>query len=320
MNAISQKNNKAFIISLISATFLMGTGFIASKALISRGIPPVLLAGFRFLAASFFIFPVLAFDKNGFLNALFPRNLSKKQYLIIFLIGIFQTACAMGLISYSMKHISAANGAILLFTNPLWVALLGWIFLKEKISRLRAIGLIIGFIGVVCAVGGGVTSESGIVPQLIGTCAAISWAVSTTINKKFNLPINIWSLSFWQTFIGALIILICSQIMGDKLPNDLGIKDVLWFIWLSGPASALSFSMWFVALQKGGATTASSFLFLAPMFSVIQSFVLFGSKIAIIQGIGGILIGTAIYMINHTPPKNESEKDKLLEAQMMGEP
>src|SRR3546814_18215022 len=52
-----------------------------------------------------------------------------------------QTAAVMGLLFWAMQFVSASTAAILLFTNPIWVAVLGRFFLGEKLHRGRLAGL-----------------------------------------------------------------------------------------------------------------------------------------------------------------------------------
>lgn len=318
--AQKKTNNFAFIATLTMATFLMGSSFVAGKVLILANFPALLLVSLRFLVASLIIFPFILLDGNGIIKGLFPPQIEKNQYFTIFMIGLCQTGGAMGFLFWAMETISAPNGAILLFTNPLWVALFGNIFLKEKLKLIRIFGLLIGIFGIILAIGSNIKINNNMnFGQIIGLMAGISWAIATTINKKSNLKIGIWSLSFWQMFIGAIFLLIFAIFLGQKIPNNLNSNHFLWFLWLSGPGSALSFSLWFIALRKGGATNASSFLFLAPLFAIIISFFILGDKLGILQALGGILIFISIWLINQTPHSNSAHA-KISEAQSMGEP
>jgi drug/metabolite transporter (DMT)-like permease len=308
-----------FFATLVAATFLMGSSFVAGKILIIAGFPALLLVAMRFVAASIFIFPYALWQNKWDIGAFFPKNLRLSEIMAIIAIGLCQTGGAMGFLFVAMKTISAPNGAILLFTNPLWVSLLGAIFLHEHLKPLRIFGLLIGVCGVFFAIGGNLSLFATGHGQIIGLMAAFSWAFATTINKKINPRINLWALSFWQMFIGAAVLLILALINHEKLPHSLSLENVFWFIWLAGPGSAVSFSLWFMALKKGGATNASSYLFLAPLFAVILAFLIMGVKLAPVQFLGGALICFAIWLINHNP-QSKFSKTTIIEAQSEGMP
>ncbi len=310
-------NLSLFIATLLCATFLMGSSFVAGKVLIIDGFPALSLVAWRFFAAALMIFPYALWKNNCSIGAFFPKNFGARDWFIVFLIGLFQTAGALGLMFISMETISAPNAAILLFTNPLWVAVLGAIFLHEHLKPLRIAGLIIGIIGVFLAIGANIHGFNNLGGQILGLSAAISWAISSTINKKFAPHIETFALSFWQMFLGSLVLLGFAFALGQKAPDSLDLRQISWFIWLAGPGSAISFSLWFVALRQGGATNASSYLFLAPLFAILISFIVLGTKLTAIQGIGGALIFAAIWLINHNPEKPNSIS-KFIEAQSEG--
>lgn len=210
-----------------------------------------------------------------------------------------------------MESISPATAAILLFTNPIWVALLGRIFLGEALSFGRTRGLILGLVGVCCAIGMGPELLSGggkAFGEVVALASSLCWACSTLINKKAGLPLKPWALSFWQMLIGSLTLLVIAYANGEQWPVDVTSVDWGWFLWLAIPASTGSFGLWFIALGKGGATRASSFLFLVPVFSVSISFAVLGSPLSLQQASGGALIAVALWLVNR---KQRTEIDAV---------
>jgi drug/metabolite transporter (DMT)-like permease len=302
----------AFIVTLVASTFLMGSSFVAGKVLLQGGFSPMILVGWRFLVAALAALPVLYLDSDRPLRALFPSSLSRRDAGVIALIGLLQTAAVMGLLFLAMTSISASTAAILLFTNPIWVAVLGFAFLGESLLGTRILGLVLGIVGVALAIGPSsemLKSFAALRGEAIGIASALCWAMATIINKKANLPIGSWALSFWQMLVGAVAILAVAYALGERWPEHVTTVQWSWFVWLSIPASTGSFGLWFVALSKGGATRTSGYLFLAPLFTVILSFVIMGSTLTWLQAGGGILIGLALFLVNREiPAKNSRER------------
>jgi len=233
-----------------------------------------------------------------------------------------QTAAVMGLLFLAMRWVSAATASILLFTNPIWVALLGGLYLGDSLGKARIGGLILGFSGVTLAIGLNRDTFSGpgaLTGELVGLGSALCWATATIINKRAGLKIGAWALSFWQMLIGALALLVIAYSIGEHWPRAITLLDWGWFVWLAIPASAGSFGLWFVALGKGGATRTSGYLFLAPLFTVILSFVVLGSAVTPLQGAGGALIGVALWLVNREPAAT-GERERVAEALAEGEP
>src|SRR3546814_20677738 len=90
--------------------------------------------------------------------------------------------------------------------------------------------------------------------------------------------------------IGSIAVLGLAYGTVEQWPTAVTRAQWGWFFWLAIPASTGSFGLWFVALNKGGATTTSGFLFLAPLFTVILFYFLLRATLSVIQAIGGILL------------------------------
>ena len=311
-----------FIATLVASTFLMGSSFVAGKILLQGGFSPMILVGWRFLVAAIAALPAIYLESDRPLRALFPSSLSGRDVGLIALIGLLQTAAVMGLLFLAMTSISASTAAILLFTNPIWVAVLGFAFLGEQLHGARILGLALGIVGVAMAIGpsaDALNSLAALRGEAIGIASALCWATATVVNKKANLPIGAWALSFWQMLIGSFAILAVAYGIGERWPAHVTTLQWSWFVWLSIPASTGSFGLWFVALAKGGATRTSGYLFLAPLFTVILSFLIMGSTLTWLQAGGGILIGLALWLVNKEVPA-KSARERNAEVLAEGEP
>lgn len=310
-----------FVIILLASTFLMGSSFVAGKVLLRDGFPALLLVGWRFFAAALATLPLVLLE-GRLRQALLPRGAGRRAAVLTVLIGLLQTAAVMGLLFLAMNSISASTAAILLFTNPIWVALLGRIFLGEALSASRLVGLALGLVGVCFAIGIGpavLSGGAGTAGELIGLASSLCWAVATLVNKRAGLPLGPWALSFWQMLVGSLALLALAYGLGQQWPAATTPAQWGWFIWLAIPASTGSFGLWFMALGKGGATRASGFLFLAPLFTVILSFFLLGTPLTWQQAIGGGLIGFALWLVNRSAPAR-SRQEALAAAAAEGRP
>jgi drug/metabolite transporter (DMT)-like permease len=310
-----------FVVTLVASTFLMGSSFVAGKILLADGFPPMVLVGWRFFVAALATLPLVLLDRQNGFNALIPKRTRVADAAVVVVIGLLQTGAIMGLLFLAMRSISASVAAILLFTNPIWVAVLGRLFLGESLHRLRVTGLILGIVGVSLAIGLGSGTRPGpgaLTGELISLASALCWAAATIINKRAALPFRAWSLSFWQMLIGSLALLAIAYGTGEHWPASVTTTQWGWFIWLAIPASTGSFGLWFVALNKGGATRTSGYLFLAPVFTVMLSFFILGASLSWVQVGGGVLIALALWLVNREMPPR-SARERMNEAIAEGE-
>jgi len=308
-----------FVPTLVAATFLMGSSFIAGKILLLQGFQPIVLVGWRFIVAALATLLFILLPRRNVIRTLFPPGATLRDAGWVVLIGLLQTGAVMGLLFLAMRSIPASTAAILLFTNPIWVAMLGRLFLREALPVLRIVGLLLGVAGVALAIGiGGVSGQGALRGEIIGLASALCWAMATIVNKRVALPFQAWALNFWQMLIGSLVLLAIAYGTGEQWPADPALRQWAWFLWLAIPASTGSFGLWFIALSKGGATRASSYLFLAPLFAVVISFFVLGTTLAWPQLVGGILIGMALWLVNRTPAGG-SDRQRQNEALIEGD-
>jgi drug/metabolite transporter (DMT)-like permease len=280
-----------FYVAIVGATFCMGTSFVASKILLHT-VPPFTLVGSRFLLAAVATLPVIFILRQRF------QGISTQHWRDIAIVGLLQTAGTMGLLFLSMLYISPSAAAVLLFTNPLWVAAFSPLILKEKISTPQYIGLCMGFFGVVLLIG--FTSNTlEMRGNVLGLASALCWTSATLFAKQRQLKVPPFILSFGQMLVGGLV-LIGVAFLSHETYNIAAAtpKDWFWFAWLTLPSSVGSFGLWYVALSRGGALKASSFLFLTPLFTALTSVLVLGTSVSLQQFIGAVLVGSALYIVN----------------------
>jgi len=295
--------NIDFAVLILGSTFLMGSSFVAGKLLLARGVPPLLLVGWRFLIAALFALPFAYLHGGRSWRSLMPLHARDATWTAI--IGLVQTAAVMGFLFLAMRTISASTAAILLFTNPLWVAMLGPFFLNERLKLSSYLGMAVGVVGVALAIGlkGGAFSLAEVVGDGIALVSAFCWATATIVKQRTDVKLGTWAMTFWQMLVGSLAVLALAYGEGDRWPPELSRVDWTWFLWLALPASTGSFGLWFAALERGGATKSSGFLFLTPLFTIALSFVVLGHPITLTQVCGGLLVGVALWLLNRSSGK-----------------
>jgi drug/metabolite transporter (DMT)-like permease len=265
----------------------MGSSFVAGKILLAT-IPPIPLVGWRFVLAAAALLP-LAWRAG--------LGVPREAWLGVAAVGLLQTASLMGLLFVAMRYVSAATASILLFTAPIWVALLARVFLAERLGAWRVAGLLLGVAGVALAVG--VRDEAGsLTGSLLALGSAWSFAGATIVAKRMAAKVPSWTLTFWQMLVGSAALLALAEALGERWPDGVTAAEWGWFVWLAIPASSGSFGLWFLALQWGGAARTSAFLFLAPLFTVALSAAILGERLGPARLAGGLLVGAAIWLVN----------------------
>ncbi len=284
--------SRSYYLTLIFATFFMGSSFIVSKLLL-RDLAPFWLVGWRFVIAAISTVPLVLWVGRSAQK----KDENRPNWGVVAVIGLVQTTGVMGLLFLSMQTISAANAAILLFTNPIWVAAVGHFLPGERLSRWQVISLLAGLVGVILAMGLR-EANSDLRGNLLGLGAALCWSAGTLLSKFTKSGMHPLRLNMWQMGLGGLLLLGLSVINGEAHGLPQNTTQWSWFLWLAVPSSVGSFGLWFLALQRGGAARSSSFLFLAPLFATGLSVLTLGTTLTGWQWLGGVLVGLSIYGMN----------------------
>jgi drug/metabolite transporter (DMT)-like permease len=300
------RDRAIYFAALLGATLLMASSFIAGKAVLATGIPSFLLLSSRFALATLATLPLVRLDGPGFLTRLMPPAFGAWRWIVLALIGIVQTAGVMGFLFLGLRTISPSTTAILIFTNPIWVALLGRLILGERLTAPRIGGLVCGVLGVAFALGFDHLADEPLGGKLLAFAGAVCFAAATVTTKRVALPIGVWGFNFWQMAAGTLVLLALAVVQGGAWPQ-FGLGDWGWFVWLPIPGSTGAYGLWYEALRRGGATRTSGYMFLVPLFTVLMAAALLGSPLSWPQGVGGVLIGLGLWLANrparpHTPP------------------
>ncbi|EML8490104.1 EamA family transporter [Salmonella enterica subsp. enterica] len=293
------KSSKTYFFpKVIMATICMGSSFPTGKYLIAHEqMPPFLMGGWRFLSAGLLMLVITIISK-GYREIIPTYNNSiVKGFILTCIVGCLQTTGTMGFLNIALQSVSSSMSSIILFTNPLWLALAAHFMLKDKLTKTKLVSLVIGILGVIVCLGlDTIQGGTGLIYAFFGS---VCWAVCTVISKKFIFDKSSWVFTGWQLLLGAIFMLCIAYLRHEEYNiASLNVWGWIWFIWLIIPASVGSFGLWFSALRQGGATLASGFLFLVPLFSVIFSVLTLHDGLPLHLIIGGGFIVFSLYLLN----------------------
>lgn len=288
-----------FVISILLTTIFMGSSFPTGKYLIAvENTPPLLIGGVRFIIAGVIMLGLTIINRNYF--SIIPKSGESKLrgLALVATIGLLQTAGTMGFLNLALAYgVSSSMSSIILFTNPLWLALLAHFFLKDKLTFKKVSALLLGIAGVSTCIG--LDSTAFNFGSLFALLGSFCWSINTIITKKVPFDNGPWVFTGWQLLLGGVFLYLFSLPLHESYDFlNLGLWGWIWFVWLIIPASVGSFGLWFFSLGQRGATVASSFLFLVPIFSTIFSIIGLHEKFSLNLLIGGVMVVSALVLVN----------------------
>lgn len=126
---------------------IMWASAFTSTRMIVTEIPPLMALSLRF-ALSGVLGVLIAFAMGQTW-----KNLTRNQWRAIVILGLCQNALYLGLNWVAMQWIQAGLASIIAATMPLIVALLGWLFMGERLKPIGVLGLALGVAGVAVIMG-----------------------------------------------------------------------------------------------------------------------------------------------------------------------
>lgn len=296
---MKKNSDIVFVISILLTTIFMGSSFPTGKYLIAvENTPPLLIGGVRFIIAGVIMLALTIINRNCF--SIIPKSGESKLrgLALVATIGLLQTAGTMGFLNLALAYgVSSSMSSIILFTNPLWLALLAHFFLKDKLTFKKVSALLLGIAGVSTCIG--LDSTAFNFGSLFALLGSFCWSINTIITKKVPFDNGPWVFTGWQLLLGGVFLYLFSLPLHESYDFlNLSLWGWIWFVWLIIPASVGSFGLWFFSLGQKGATVASSFLFLVPVFSTIFSIIGLHEKFSLNLLIGGVMVVSALVLVN----------------------
>ena len=111
-------------------------------------IPPFLMAAFRFTAAGLILLTwSVAREGRSFVAPVAASGATPA------IVGALLIGGGMGLVAFGEQTVPSGITALLIAMMPVWVAILGRVFLGERLPRLAIVGIVLGFVGVAILAG-----------------------------------------------------------------------------------------------------------------------------------------------------------------------
>jgi drug/metabolite transporter (DMT)-like permease len=192
---------------------------------------------------------------------------------------------------YAVAVIPLAQVFALEFTSPLWVIVLAPMILGEKMTRVRSIAAVLGFIGILIVTRP--SPETFEIGLLFAATAAIFFALTILLTKRLTRDNSITAILFYLTATQLVFGLITAGYDGDiALPT----RESFPFLFLVGCAGLLAHFCLTTALSIAPATVVVPIDFARlPVIAVI-AMLLYNEPLEIWVFVGALVIFAANYL------------------------
>jgi drug/metabolite transporter (DMT)-like permease len=281
-------------LSAILLCSLFGANAVALKIALT-GLGVFTAAGIRFSIACIIIYLWARFSNQ-------PIGLKKErvhQLLILTLLFVAQ----ISLFYSGLSRTYASRAALIVNMVPFFVLLIShWFTPQDAITRKKLIGIIMGFAGVVFVFleKKGITSEFQIGDMIVLT-ATLLWACNGVYTKKIITLFSPFQIVFYPSLFSLPLLFMGAYLFDTPMISFINCRIILALLYQSLITGSFGFVIWTMLLQKYGAVSLHTFIFIMPVVGVLLGGLVLAEPITKNILLALILIGSGIFITQFKP-------------------
>lgn len=204
-------------------------------------------------------------------------------------VGVVGSAMPFALLGYGLVHLSSGLGSILNATTPMFTALVGWLWLGERLAPVRAAGIAIGFAGVAVLASSRVSgSIDAWLP--VAACLSSTFCYGIAANAARRRLADVAPLvAATGSQIGASLALapFAAAAWPAQSPS---LRAWAGVVMLAALCTAVAYLLYFRLIRHVGAQRASTVTYVIPLFGVLWGASLLGERLEWQQLVGGVIV------------------------------
>jgi len=284
------------------AVIVWGASFIATKVALAD-VKPVTVVWLRF-GMGVLILGIVVIARKQFA---LPK---RKEWFYFALLGFLGITFHQWLQSTALQTSRANTTAWIVATTPIFMAMVGWLVLKEKLNWVQTSGILLATLGVLLVVSDGDPTaisfkRFGLPGDKLVLISSVNWAVFSALSRRGLKTHPVTRMMFYVMTFGWLFTSIAffAQARWIEIPN-LTRDGWLGVTFLGIFCSGLAYIAWYDALQVLPTGQLGAFLYLEPPVAVIIAALILTEPITWAAMLGGGVILFGVWLVN----RNHREK------------
>jgi len=254
----------------ILLTALVFTTLEPVGKLIASEINPLAITFIRFFIGGAMLLPfsLLKIRKNNL-------KLEKWDYISMILLGVLCICISMVLLQYAvLKADSPALIAIVFSSNSVFTILFASLILKDKITSLKLLAIVLCSAGVVvCA---DFSLGSNLLSVVLAVLSALTFSLYTVLSKKYMKKVSGIIQTGFSFFIGSIVLLIALIVMRVEVIGGINAYNIWGLVYLGIGVTGVGYWSYFRAMEKTSAMAASLVFFIKPILTPVATFFING--------------------------------------------
>lgn len=286
-NQFMPASNKVIELLLLAVAFVWAFNFSVSKITLQE-IDPMSFNAMRFFLATSLMWMFTLRSRNWV--AIRKGDIGK----LIFL-GLVGNLVYQLLFVFGLERTFSANSAVMLGTIPIWVAVLSHLSGAEKMTRFKAIGVVLAFSGVLLILLGkperiSLSSETftGDLLTLAGAFVFGSYTVMSKGLLNYYPPIQLTTMS--MSVGGSALVLVGLPWLVQLEFQQISIVAYSGALYSGLLSVGVAYIIWNYGLRQVGAVRTATYQNLVPVLGLILGFLILGEQLTAVQYIGSVVV------------------------------
>lgn len=293
-------------IALLFANIIFGVNNPIARFLMPDLLDPIALTFFRFLGGMLLFWIASVFVKR--------EHVPFKDIVLLFFASIFGLTLNQLPFFIGLSMTSSIDASIVVTMLPIITMILSAIFLKEPITQLKAIGVLVGASGALIIVFGGATEQVGsgnMLGNLIVFLAVIGFAIYLTMFKKLIDRYHPITIMKWM-FLFATITGLPFSYANIIEANYAGLSAMSWISvgYVIVFATFLGYLLLPIGQKVLRPTTLSMYNYVQPIVASIVAVMMGLDKFGYHQGLSALLVFSGVYIVTQSKSRAQMEAER----------
>lgn len=292
-SATKSKRNYAIQLALAFAAIYLvwGSTYLAIRYAVET-IPPLVTAGIRHSVAGTIL---LAWAwSRGF-------RPTRAHWISGIVVGALFFLVGHGSLHWAEKYVGSGLAALLIATEPMFILVLAWTVSRQQISRVSALGLGLGVVGVAALTGAELTVKgSSLLALLAVLLGSFAWSAGVVISPRLKLPTDALGRTALPTLCGAAMLLVAAALTGEFHGlhwSTISSKSILGLVYLIIFGSVIAFTAYTWLLQRCPPALVATHTYANPVVAVFLGWLLAGEPLTPRVVLASVAILGAILLI-----------------------
>jgi len=214
-------------------------------------------------------------------------------------VGFLVHACYLGGVFAAIDWaLPAGITSLVMGVQPLLTALIGWLWLSERLLKQQWLGLTLGFVGVLLVVsqnGQGNSDIAGWDAWSAAIIALLAISIGTLYQKRFGSGVDLMVGAFYQYLATACVMAVLAFLF------DSGQVDWSWpllgaLAWMVLALSVTAILLLLVMIREGKASKVASYFYLVPPLTALEAWFLFDETLNAVALVGIVVAVAGVYL------------------------